>query len=203
MKNASIVFNAVLAVAVVVLFVLHFTGGKAKNHASDGSTIGDNASEFPVVYINTDSLLLKYDFAKFINEQLMKKEENSRTNFNEQAKVFQQDATEFQRKVQNNGFISLDRARKEEQRLAQRERELQELNNRLSNELMMEQSRVNKQLRDTLVLFLEEIQPKRNFKVVLSNTMGDNVLYSQKGQDITNEVVTALNARYNASKNTK
>jgi outer membrane protein len=203
MKNASIVFNAVLAVAVVVLFVLHFTGGKSMNHSTDGSSGGDQDSDFPLVYINTDSLLLKYDFAKHINEELMKKEENSRTNFNEQAKVFQQDVSEFQRKVQNNGFISLDRAKKEEQRLAERERVLQELNNRLSNELMMEQSRVNKQLRDTLIMFLEEIQPKRNFKVVMSNTMGDNVLYSAKGQDITNEVVTALNARYNASKNKK
>lgn len=200
MKNGSLIINIVLIVAVVVLFILHFTcsvsGDKSAEVSNDESII----SESSIVYVNTDSLLLKYEFAKYLNEELLKKEERSRTDFNEQANSFKQDALEFQRKYQNNGFLSLERAKQEEQRLAAREQELQELNARLSNQLMVEQNKVNLQLRDTLVSFLKEIQPSRKFQIVLSNTLGDNVLYSQKGIDITNDVVTALNSRYSVSK---
>jgi len=121
---------------------------------------------------------------------------SSRTDFNQKYRVFQQDAMEFQRKVQNNGFLSLERAQSEEQRLAKAERDLQELNNRLSNELMREQERINRELRDTLQLFLKSYSVENNYKLVLSNTMGDNVLYSDPQVDITNAVVELLNKRY-------
>ncbi len=155
-------------------------------------------TDYSVAYINTDSLLLKYTYAKALSEKIMGKQEASRADFNEKAKVFQQDAVEFQRKVQNNGFLSLDRAEKEQQRLAKAERDLQELNQRLSNELMLEQETINRQLRDTLVNYLEEYSKANPYKIILSNTMGDNVLYSAPGVDITNQIVEALNARYEA-----
>lgn len=201
MKKGLLVFNIVLAVAVVVLFVMVFS--KKSDQKTDSVThvaISDSLNDNSIVYVNTDSLLLNYEYAKFVNEELLKKEENSRASFNEKAKAFQNDATEFQRKVQNNGFLSMDRAKQEEQRLARKERELQELNSRLSNELMVEQNSVSAQLRDSLVNYLKEIQPAMKYKVVLSNSLGDNVLFSTAGYDITSVVIAGLNARYEASK---
>ncbi|WP_439184031.1 OmpH family outer membrane protein [Carboxylicivirga taeanensis] len=200
MKQLSTVLNGVLLIAVIVLFVLHFnkSGANEANPVADGgSTSGD---VFPVAYINTDSLLLNYTFAKEVNEQLMSKEEASRADFNEKAKVFRQDAVEFQRKVQNNGFLSMERAQKEQQRLAKAEQDLAQLNQTLSNELMMEQDKLNRQLRDTLMSYLEEYAKEKPYKVILSNTLGDNVLYGANGVDITNEIVEALNARHAESK---
>ncbi len=181
---------------VVVLGVAFVQCGKSGQQA-DSNVVGVDESGHPsVVYINTDSLLLKYEYAKVLNDVIMRKEESSRTDFNQKYRVFQQDAMEFQRKVQNNGFLSLERAQSEEQRLAKAERDLQELNNRLSNELMREQERINRELRDTLQLFLKSYSVQKNYKLVLSNTMGDNVLYSNPQVDITNAVVELLNKRY-------
>lgn len=196
MEKSSKIVQVILIVAVIVLFVLHFMSCPAGKKV-EAVAKADSAS---VVYINADSLLMNYDFAKQLNEELMKKEEKSRADFNEQAKVFQQDLSEFQRKVQNNGFLSLDRAKQEEQRLGMKERELQELNQKLSNQLMMEQNGMNKQLRDSLSAFLKDVQPKLNFKMVLSNTMGDNILYGHPSTDITKLVIEGMNARYAKSK---
>ena len=125
MKQLSTVLNGVLVIAVIILFVLHFSNSGAKdvNEVGDGIAVEEDA--FPVAYINTDSLLLNYTFAKEVNDQLMGKEEASRADFNEKAKVFQQDAMAFQRKVQNNGFLSMERAQKEQERLAKAEQDLQ------------------------------------------------------------------------------
>lgn len=187
------IFNVALIVALGVSFSQ--CGGRS--HKTEGEVVGAGDGVNPsVVYINTDSLLLKYEYAKVLNDVIMRKEESSRTDFNQKYRVFQQDAMEFQRKVQNNGFLSLERAQSEEQRLAKAERDLQELNNRLSNELMREQERINRELRDTLQMFLKTYSAKHNYKLVLSNTLGDNVLYSEPNIDITNAVVEQLNKRY-------
>jgi outer membrane protein len=196
MEKTSKFIKATLGVATVVLLSASF----ASCSKSEKSATSTQPTTQEIVYINTDSLLVNYEFAKDLNDQLMKKEEMSRADFNEQARVFQQDAGEFQRKVQNNGFLSMDRARQEQERLARREQELQALNQKLSGQLMQEQNVMNKQLRDTLVNFLKEIQPKLGFKVVLSNTMGDNVLYAQPENDITQKVLQGLNARYAKTK---
>lgn len=193
MKNTSILNNVAMVFALMGLSALV----ASCNDSSKAADADQAAGAIPaIVYVNTDSLLLNYDFAKQLNEQLMKKEEQSRTDFNEKARVFQQDATEFQRKVQNNGFLSMDRAKQEEQRLASKERELQELNSRLSSQLMVEQNNMNKQLRDTIVNYLKDLKMTMGYQMVLSNTMGDNVLFADPSADITNKVIEGLNKRY-------
>ncbi|MCT4587966.1 MAG: OmpH family outer membrane protein [Carboxylicivirga sp.] len=198
MKQISTVLKSVVLVAVIILLSNCTNSGNENAKAVSGAAQSDGV--FPVAYINTDSLLLNYTFAKEANEQLMSKEEASRADFNEKANVFRQDAVEFQRKVQNNGFLSMERAQKEQQRLAQKEQELQQLNQQLTNELMAEQDKLNRQLRDTLMNYLDEYAKINPFKIILSNTLGDNVLYAAPGVDITNEIVEALNARHEAAK---
>jgi len=201
MKNLSVVLNSVLLIAVVVLFVLQFSNQKVQGGGDSGTgDVVQGSSGFPLAFINTDSLLIKYEYAKLLKESMLAKEEASKTDFNEKAKVFQQDLMEHQRKLQNNGYLSLDRAQKEEQRLAKGNKELQDLNTRLTNELMAEQNRINNELRDTLINYLKEYNKEKGYRVILSNTMGDNVLYSADGVDITEDIVNALNARYNVTK---
>ncbi len=193
MKQWYKIINVALFTALVLLVASCDKGAATSSEVvtkSEGSTVNS------VVYINTDSLLIKYEYAKVLNDVIMRKEESSRTDFNSKYRVFQQDAMEFQRKVQNNGFLSLERAQSEEKRLQKAEMDLQELNNKLSNELLREQERINRELRDTLTNFLQSYTASKGYQLVLSNTLGDNVLYGAPGTDITNDVVEKLNKRY-------
>ena len=177
------------------LVVSLMTSCQQANQAPSVANVQSDSAQFGIAYVNTDSLLTGYDYAVKMSEQLNDKAERSRTDFNEKARVFQQEMVEFQRKVQNNGFLSMERAQKEQARLQQREQELQELNQKLSAELMQEQGRLTTELADTVSKFLKEYGQGR-YNLILSNNMGDNVLYAAEGVDITAEVVAALNERY-------
>lgn len=199
MKNTSLIINVILAVAVIALFVIVLSDRKGSQQGSDNVN-GSAAAEMGIVFVNTDSLIIKYDLARELSEELIRKEESSRTDFNERVRVFEQDMMEFQRKLQNNGFLSLDRAQSEERRLRQKEQELQALNTRLTNDLMDAQNAMNQQLRDTITNFLKDYCKEKSYSMVLSNTMGDNLLYADSVFDVTDDVVAKLNERYAAAK---
>ncbi len=171
-----------------------------KKEEPKGSVVVKKGSAFPVAYIDTDSLLRQYQLAINLQEDFLKKQEKSRTDFNEKAKKLQDDMNEFQRKVQNNGFLSRERAEQEQRSLVSRDQDLKSFNSKLSNELMAEQDKINLQLRDTITNYLEVLNADGKYQLILSNTMGDNVLYSAPGVNITQEVADALNARFEKSK---
>lgn len=203
MKNLSLVLNAALLVAVAALFIIVLSDGSEKKEEANPQNSKEEVQDYPIAYINTDSLLINYEYARFLNEKLLTEEESSRADFNERLRVFQDDMRSFQRKVQNNGFLSLERAQNEERRLRQKEQELQDLQNQMSNNLMRQQNQMNRELRDTITGFLEEYTKKYPYKLVLSNTMGDNILFANKALNITDAIVEQLNNRYESSKEEK
>ena len=196
MKNVSLIMNAVLAVAVVILFVL-VLGNKNQQPNKEASVLNDSlfSATLPIAYINIDSLLLNYQFAKDANEVLIKKEEDSRLTLNTKARQLQSEANEFQRKLDNHAFLSRERAESEQTRLLQKQQELQELEAKLTQELYIEQQKVNERLRDTITLFLEQYN-KNKYEIIFSNTGNDNIMHSSKKYDITREVVDLLNKRF-------
>ncbi len=200
MKNLSIILNAILFVAVAVLFYLVLSNGSTKTSEEAAETKKEEIQEYPIAYVNMDSLLMEYKYAQKLNEELLRKEESSRADFNEQARVFQEDMKEFQRKVQNNAYLSLERAQNEERRLRKKEQELQELNRQMSSELRRRQNEINKELNDSISSFLNEYTKEHPYKLILSNTMGDNVLYANKALNITDKVIDELNKRYESQK---
>jgi len=157
-------------------------------------------TKLPVAYINLDSLLLDYNYSKDLNEQLLRKRENSQASYNQKARQFEQEAAEFQRKYENNAFLTQQRLQSEQQRLMQKQQELQQLDEKLSQELANEMQKMNEQLRDTIYSYLKEFNKERNYHLIFSNTMNDNILISCDVYDVTKDVVQALNARYAGSK---
>ena len=136
-----------------------------------------------------------------MNEIILKKSENSRASVNQKANSLRTEMQEFQRKIENNAFLTRERAEQEQQRLLQKQQELQELDARLSQELLTEQQKLNEQLRDTVVAQLKVYNKDKGYHIIYSNTMGDNILYAQDGYDITAELLEYLNKNYsNASK---
>ena len=81
MKNVNTIILAVLCVAVGILYVLHFSSSKC-DHSSTQASTSDKQSvsidSFPIAYVNVDTLLMTYQYAKDLNESLLKKQEKSR-----------------------------------------------------------------------------------------------------------------------------
>jgi outer membrane protein len=197
MKNLNYLINGVLAVAVIILFIVQFSGKKETPSPALAAS-GEQIAGFPVAYIDIDSLLLNYNFSKDLNEQIVKKQENARASFNQQAQSFQNDAENFQYKVQNNAFATRERAEQEQQRLAKKQQELQALDEKLTRELMDENQRVNEQLRDTIIAHLREYNKEKGYQIIFSNAAGTPVLLADDVYNITNDVVEYLNKRWSS-----
>lgn len=103
---------------------------------------------------------------------------------------------DFQRKIENNAFLTRERAEQEQQRLLKKQEELQNLDNQLAQELMQEQQKLNEQLRDTIVSQLRAFNQDKGFQVIFSNTVGDNILLAGDTYDITAELLEFLNRNY-------
>lgn len=202
MKNINYILNGILAVAVLILFVLHFSSNKKSADVQSFVKVGDSVkyTKLPIAYVNVDSLLTQYQLAKDLNETLLRKQENSRASLTEKGRVLQSEMADFQRKVENNAFLSRERAESEQQRLLSKQQELQQLDQRLSSALMAEQQKMNERLRDSVNSFLKEYNKAKGFHMILSNTAYDNVLFAQDAYNITEEVIDLLNKRYQASK---
>lgn len=193
MNKIQLVINIVLVAAVAALFVIVFAG---KKPAASESVAITPSEVMPVAYLNVDSLLENYIFAQEASEQLMTKQEDARLKMNTKLRTFQNELAEFQRKLENNAYLSRERAEKDQQKLAKKEQELQELEAKLTQDIMLENQKLNAQLADSLTNFLKVFNADGRYHVILSNTAKDNVLMANEHYDITDEVITGLNARY-------
>ena len=199
MKNYSIVLNVVLLIAVAVLYVFHFTGDKKVGECQVSTEAGTGAGT-KIVYINTDTLLSNYLLSVELNEAFLKKQEERRTELNMKAKQLDQQANEFQRKLENNGFISRERAEAARQEILDKNQRLQMLQQEMTEKMLKEQGDLNKRLFESITSFLTEYNKEKGYDIVLSTVLAGNVLYAEPGFDITGDVVKRLNEKYNQKK---
>ena len=197
MKKTSFIVKGLLALAIV----LGFTQCANNNAATQSApAVGNgNGTNMKIAYVEIDSLLTKYNFWNDLNEQMIKKEENIRTTLNEKGKKLEKEAQEFQRKYENNGFVSPERAQQEYQRIQKQQQDLQELQQKLTEELAVENQKNILQLRDSINSFLKIYNENKGYDLIISNTGFDNLLYANPAHNITNEIVEGLNSRYTPS----
>ncbi|MDR0744247.1 MAG: OmpH family outer membrane protein [Tannerella sp.] len=199
-EKVHYVIEAALAVAVIILFILQFSGDKKLTIAdiavSDGSAVSE--STMPIAFIDVDSLMSNYIYSIDLNEQITKKFENSRASLTEKLRKLQSDATDFQRKAETGAFLSRERMEAEQQRIMKRDQELQELQAQMSQELGEEQLRMNEELRKTIITHLTEFNKSKGYHIVYGK-MNDNILYANDAYNITGEVIDFLNRQHASS----
>lgn len=204
MKRMNYILNGVLALVAVVLFA-QCTGkkGETTTAASVSEGVVAGSTNMKIAYVEIDTLLTKYNFWNDLNEMMMRKEENIRATLNQKARELDAEAKEFQRKYENGGFTSRERVEQENARLTKKQQDLQELQNRLTNELATENQKNSLQLRDSINSFLKEYNKSKGYSMIISNTGFDNLLYADSSYNITKEIIDGLNKRYAPSSSKK
>ena len=201
MKNNYII-SGILTVAVIVLFVLQFTGKKTdtKNNVAVETITDSTNFHLPIAYIRTDSLMANYKFFNDLNEAIIKKMENQKLIINQRTQKLQKEFLEFQQKAQMNAFISAERQQQEQSRLLGQQQDLENYAAQAERELALEQMKMNQQLQDTIVAALKVFNNPQKYQLILSNVGTDNILYADDSYDITKEIIEFLNIRYVPSK---
>ena len=194
MKNYLLISNIVLTIAVIALAVLIFLPKKSTKKVGDTSHESVILDEtLPIAYVNIDSLLLNHNLYKKLSEELLQQEEKSRGKVTQQAVSLQKEMAEFQKKVENQAFLNAERAQAEQSRLLKQQQELQDLDARLTKELMSKQQKMNEQLKASIDSIILEFNKDNKYHLILSNTGNDNILYGNKAYNITNEILKLMN----------
>ena len=184
------IFSALAIAAMMV------SCNNASPKMDDQPASGDaSASGLKIAYVEVDSLMTQYDYAKDYGVTLQKKSNNARNTLTQKGNALQAAVNNFQQKLNNNGFTSREQAASQQAAIERQQRDLQELQARLENELANETAKFNETLRDSLQNFLKDYNKDKQYSLILTK-QGDNILLGGKKFDITQDVINGLNKRY-------
>lgn len=188
------ILNVVLLIAVGVLYVLHFS----KSDSSKGEDIQNVVQANPagttqIAYVNSDSLLSKYEYFKDKAEELEEKRSKLEAEFNNRARGLQNEISNLQANAQN---MTMAQAKAAEENLMKKEQNLMQYQQSLQQQLIKEETKVNNELYDKVSGYLRDFGKKNNYQLVLTYTKGSGVLYANDSLNITNQVISGLNEAY-------
>jgi outer membrane protein len=157
---------------------------------------GEALAVLPIAYVDVDSLLVHFDFYnKLISgyeDELGKKN----ATINSSAQKFQNEVADFQRKAQNNLFISQERGQQEQTRLERMQQDLEKQAAQAQQELGLKQTLMQQQLSDSLSLGIKEYNTPEKYQMILTKTGNSTILYSNEQYNITEDVIKFLNERF-------
>ena len=200
MKSIKTIISTLCATAVVLAFTQ--CNQPAQQASVVTQVVCDSVPVLKVAYVDIDTLLTSYDLWIELNEEMIRKEENVRATLNEKAKSLQADYEDFERKLNNNAFVTRERAEAEQNRILKKREELEALQERLTNELAIENNKNSLLFRDSINAYIRDYNKEHGYNIILSR-IGDNILYIDYAMNITQDVIDGLNARHEKYKEKK
>lgn len=183
----------------IALSLVSCSNNKEAENAETAQTAETEATNLRIAYVELDSLMSQYQLYKDYEEVLTRKGTDIQNTLAQKQRKLESSATAMQRKYENNGFQTRDELERAQQSLQQQEMELQQLAAKLNNEFNEEQARINQEARDSIQAFLKIYNQTKKYDYVMIKA-GDNLLIANPKYNITKDIVTGLNKRYNAKK---
>ena len=150
--------------------------------------------EVKIAYVEVDSLMTQYEFCKEYSLILEKKSQNIQSTLQQKGQALQSAANNFQQKLQQNAYTR-EQAEQIQAGLQKQNADLEALQQRLGAEFQEETNKFNAALHDSLQHYITKYNKDKKYTMILSKS-GDNILYADKGIDITNEIIAGLNKAY-------
>jgi len=210
-KN-SLIINGILAVAVVILFVLQFSGNTKSSNEETKDEVAKVDSEKEVIenndfptdftglkigYVNSDTVTVHYEYSKQLSKELMAKQASAENKLRKEAEKLQKDYEKFQQGAPIMGPEELERKQGE---LMQRQQELQQMEYELSQNLQNKGYAANYDYVIGTDKYLQKIGKELGYDYIFGYRTGDLVMYANPKFDITSQVIELLNEAYNADK---
>ena len=177
--------------------------GNADNSSFNINTViegTDTMRTVKIAYVDYDSLLAKFNYAQEVQKEIIKKEMSINNTIEQERQSLQEEAMEFERKMQNNIYLTQERAQAEYEKIMKKDQELMKRGQAMIAELEKTSNEKYKMLTDCINEHIKEYNKTRGFDFILTR-MGGNMLYANEALDITNEIAKGLNAKYSKQQN--
>ena len=190
MKNASLILNVILAVAVAILYYLHF---KDRQPAVAPAPAKSAEVKKSIVYVNVDSLLTKYDFFKDTQKVLESKRFQLENELTTKGRNLQNKVAFFQQRAST---MTQEQGRATEASLQKEQQDILAYRERAAQNLAVEEQAKNKQLYDQIYDYLKKVNAQNKYEFVLGYTKGGGILFADPSADQTKAILDGLNKEY-------
>jgi len=193
-SKCGMVFNIIMFISIVVLFVLFFTS-KNKTEVIQPVSI---KSALSIAYVDSDSIWENYDFVKTTKKELEDLEQKLTNNYKAQAMAFK---AEYDNYLKIGASLTLSEQKKREAALQQKQGNLMELEKSLGGQLAEIKQTKNIQLQDSIFSFIKRFNQGPKYSFILEKSRVSGILYANDSLDITKSVIKGLNEAYTKGKN--
>jgi outer membrane protein len=163
--------------------------------AGTSTTAGaSTAATGGIVYVNEDTISLKYEYAKDMRKRLDDKGSAAKNDIGARQQAIQREYAEYQKGANT---MSADQRASTEQRLQREGQEFQQYQQNAGAQFQNDQSDEAKKLYDKVYVFTKQYAKDNGYKMVLTFQSGNvNLLYADPSMDVTADFLKKLNDAY-------
>jgi len=195
------------------LYYLHFSSPSAATAEVEGSDSTKAAKPIildpkdikasKIVYVNLDILNEKYEYLQDVSASAKAEQRSLESQYQTKAQKLQDDYVAYQTKAQQ-GLLSENQAKGEEEALMKRKEELDQLE--LKNQALMEKIQAKTdEMNENMKAYIKDYNKNTGYDYVFgySNSPLSQILMVDDSLDITQEILDGLNAQYREKKGKK
>jgi len=193
MNNTPLKLSS-LATAIALVSVLTACGNKDSKTEAPKTTSTTVAADEKIVYVNSDSLLTKYEYFKELKSKMETKGKAAQNDMAAKTQAFQREVQQYQ---QQQNTLPADQRAATEQRLSRKQQELQAYEQNAGAALQSEQAKEQEVLYNKVAEYLKSYAKTKGYKMVLTYSKGNSaILFADESLDVTNAVIVGLNEAY-------
>jgi outer membrane protein len=191
MKSISWVVNGVLAIAVIVLYFLHFNSSSLP--VKSAALSSDNVK---IAYFEIDSIQNNYEFFIDVKSALQVKDMDNAKQLTALKNAY---IAKYQDLQKNGQYLSQAEVGSRQQDLVQAEKNYTNKEQQLSQELQEESFKRLQEVKKKIEVYLEKYNKNKTFAYIFSSNP-DLMYYKDTAYDITADIIKGLNDEYKPKK---
>lgn len=201
MKQIQTILLVVLAAAVAVLYVLHFSGASKKNQspvAPSGADRDPASEHVRIAYIDLDTIKEHYAYFKLKNDEIEREKQRIESDIQGSVNKLEKDRIDFLKRGEAITQIEAENFQRDYQK---RYEQLSARRENLLNQHMNSQAKALDDIQKRINDYLELYNQKARYSFIFSTGEGNLTLYYKDSAfNITREVLKGLNEAYQQSK---
>lgn len=207
MKNISLVLNAVLIVAVAILYYMQFSSNccSVPKTAVEETVQADSlavdeveAIQSNIAYISVDSLQTHYKLYSELINKLKGRERKYDKELNTKMSALEAKVKAFQQKAPTMTQFEGQTKQKE---LMEEEQRLYKMRDDFTVKFQNEEAKLNEQFQKKVKDFISKFNEDKGYNIIIgASQLGNVVLYKNEGIDISKAIIKGLNEQYDSEK---
>ncbi|MEI6433359.1 MAG: OmpH family outer membrane protein [Bacteroidota bacterium] len=197
--NFNTLLGGLALVGLIALSFLHFSK-KNENVGAPAFPIQKvSGKSLSVVFVNTDSINMHYEFVKILRRDLESSGKKLQTEVLAEQSALEKEAADFQRQMGSN-LIPEDKAKVIYEQLMQKQQALMDKKERYTQQVAEQEMNMNIRLVDSVTAFLKRFNRQYRFDYIMGYKTAGEILVANDTLDITKSVLGELNREYQQRK---